>query len=520
MLGKKGRMAGAEDPGLANHALDLEAGSSLATQDLASELQHSQSGKFNNAYILGSSSTDMNLLANATSRRKYVSGGVLGLGPWAEYCLAPINYALDSSIFGGRIAAREFLVKHALMITVALLVFVWYTSAIFAITTSKVALTKVAAPFSLCAAQFSIATLITVVYGFVAPMRRKEKSSVHPSDSIPAASTMGHHSGPGDRTRSDATSIVGTGPATDAGFAMADSAGIGNASGSVVGANDDNDDEEKYGQKARARGPVQLSALASSLFWCSDKRYPYILYQIAVSYTCGFLFTNMAFSVVTTSFAETVKSAEPLSSVVLAYVVLREVESLPTYLCLLPICLGVAISCLHDDSFNLLGFACAAASNVCFSMRAVYAKRLLSHLPKGALDEVTLFGYVSVVGLCLLVPVAMYMEGNELYNRLVLMWDDTEMGTRLRLLLIVVSNGVAYTCYNIMSFLVLTRTNMITHAVLNCVRRVFVIIFTGLFFALRATATNLFGVGIAVLGVIAFAYFKSANANAQNRIKP
>eukprot|EP01035_Chromulina_nebulosa_P019973 gene19973-25942_t len=45
--------------------------------------------------------------------------------------------------------------------------------------------------------------------------------------------------------------------------------------------------------------------------------YSYLVYQIATSYTFGFIFTNIAFSLVNASFAETVKAGEPLSTVLL-----------------------------------------------------------------------------------------------------------------------------------------------------------------------------------------------------------
>jgi len=279
----------------------------------------------------------------------------------------------------------------------------------------------------------------------------------------------------------------------------------GSSSVSQYPGDDPGTTDAKYWKVSKGGG-----SLGSQLFRCSSKQHGAILYKIAVSYTCGFLFTNMAFSVVTTSFAETVKSAEPLSSVVMAYFVLREIESIPTYMCLIPICIGVACSCLHDDSFNTFGFSCAALSNVMFSVRAVYAKQLVQ-TSKHLLDETQLFGYVSVIGLCLLLPVALIQEGASVYSKVVLNWDTNYVGSRSLFFCILLANGLAYTCYNTMSFLVLTRTNLITHAVLNCVRRVFVIIFTSIFFDLHVSNMNLAGVGVAVAGVMAFAYFKSSS---------
>lgn len=236
--------------------------------------------------------------------------------------------------------------------------------------------------------------------------------------------------------------------------------------------------------------------------------------QIALSYSLGFIFTNMAFSVVTASFAETVKSAEPISSIALGYLVLNEVATLPTYLTLIPICLGVSISCIHDDSFNMGGFLYAAISNLCFSGRAVLAKRLLKQYP-GSLDEVQLFHRVSLIGLYLLVPLTLLTEGRAILA--LFQGDATMVDTYLELLALVLVNGCAYACYNLMSFLVLSRTNLVTHAVLNCFRRVFIILFTSYYFNVEISRFNMAGVAMAVLGVCLFAFFRSRDSRPEKR---
>jgi len=231
-----------------------------------------------------------------------------------------------------------------------------------------------------------------------------------------------------------------------------------------------------------------------------------LLTQIAISYTLGFVFTNMAFSVVTASFAETVKSAEPISSVILGYIILNEVVTAPTYATLVPIVVGVSISCVHDDSFDFMGFLYAAISNICFSGRAVLAKKLLKQFP-GAIDEVGMFHRISLVGLVVLVPLTILTEGREIYA--LCTGDSTMVSTYIELLSLLFINGCAYACYNLMSFLVLSRTNLVTHAVLNCFRRVFIIVFTSLYFKVEISQFNMMGVAMAVLGVCLFAYFRS-----------
>jgi drug/metabolite transporter (DMT)-like permease len=84
------------------------------------------------------------------------------------------------------------------------------------------------------------------------------------------------------------------------------------------------------------------------------------------------------------------------------YFFYKEGTSLQTYLSLIPICTGVAISCIDDLSFNFYGFLAAAASNFCFSGRAVLTKHLFRKFPN-CIDEISMFAQISKVGLIILI---------------------------------------------------------------------------------------------------------------------
>jgi solute carrier family 35, member E1 len=169
------------------------------------------------------------------------------------------------------------------------------------------------------------------------------------------------------------------------------------------------------------------------------------------------------------------------------------------------VCVGVGISCIHDDSFGLGGFLAAAASNVAFSARAVLTKHLFRiQTTSAAIDEVCLFTYISNIGLVLLVPPAVISEGNALISLI----QRNEINL-VSLSLLLFLNGVAYSTYNLASFLVLAKTDIVTHAVLNVFRRVFIILFTSCYFNVTLSALNMFGVALAVCGFLLFTYFKS-----------
>lgn len=212
---------------------------------------------------------------------------------------------------------------------------------------------------------------------------------------------------------------------------------------------------------------------------------------------------------VTAAFAETIKSSEPISTVLIGLFFLNESASLRTYLTLLPICVGVGVACYAHDNFNMMGFLYAAASNVCFSLRAVLAKQLNVNFPD-TVDEINLFLNISIDGLCMLIPTMIFFESRSVYHFLI---DDAkELAEDMKGLgWIVLINGSMFAIYNLVSYLVLRRTDLITHSVLNAFRRVFIILFTTLYFNNHLSLMNVLGIVVAISGVVMFGYFRSTD---------
>jgi solute carrier family 35 protein E1 len=215
---------------------------------------------------------------------------------------------------------------------------------------------------------------------------------------------------------------------------------------------------------------------------------------------------------VSAGFAETVKSAEPISTILIGLFFFRETSSLRTYLTLVPICLGVGISCYHNEEFSMAGFLLAAGSNVCFSSRAVLAKKMsVTHTE--AMDEINLFAKISIYGVMFLLPITAFMEGRglmDLFRDLRTNMTSTE-DSASHILALLALNGSMFACYNLMSYVVLRHLDLVTHSVLNVFRRVVIIVFTSVYFALYLSPFNMIGILIAVAGVLLFGYFRTTD---------
>lgn len=213
---------------------------------------------------------------------------------------------------------------------------------------------------------------------------------------------------------------------------------------------------------------------------------------------CCSRLTNVAFSLSSAPFVETVKSSEPITTVVLAFFLLGERETPKSLACLLFVIVGVALASADDMTFSLPAFCAVQLCNLGFSGRSVLVKQLKQNFPQAAVSKsmIELFYHVHRLGLGLLVPVVLLAERSTLMNL------TPEVATKLAATMAV--NGVFYSIYNLFSFFTLARVPTSVHAVLNVFRRVVVILITAAFFKVPMSALNLAGVTMAVGGILLF----------------
>jgi EamA domain-containing membrane protein RarD len=209
--------------------------------------------------------------------------------------------------------------------------------------------------------------------------------------------------------------------------------------------------------------------------------------------------------------------------VLIGLLFMNEAYNAQTYISLVPICLGIGMACYNNDSFTIVGFGLAMCSNFCFSARAVYTKMLNSAHPK-ALSDIGLFHAISVTGMLFLFPVALLTEGSALWGLLynqpsghgaLSSITGSSGGTNATVMcLLAVVNGATFAGYNLTSYVVLRRTELVTHSVLNVFRRVFIIAFTTVYFHAQLSALAVFGILLATVGVLLFAIARRSEKKA------
>lgn len=232
-----------------------------------------------------------------------------------------------------------------------------------------------------------------------------------------------------------------------------------------------------------------------------DKDFLKALTLPAFLHAFGHCLTNVSFAAVAVSFTHTVKTLEPVFTSIGSYMVTGTVYPLPVYLSLVPIMAGVALASATELSFTWLGFLTAMSSNVAFSARAIFSKKLMAKM-----TPLNLYNWVTIVALLFCLPFAVYFEGATLsagISKAIALKGQTEFLTALALV------GFYYHMYNQVAYQALGKVAPVTHAVGNVGKRVFVIGFSILALGNKISMQTAVGSAIAVLGAGLYGVVKS-----------
>ncbi|KAF6197934.1 hypothetical protein GE061_014627 [Apolygus lucorum] len=230
---------------------------------------------------------------------------------------------------------------------------------------------------------------------------------------------------------------------------------------------------------------------ATSFSW---KFYFKFLVPLALGKFIASVFTHVSIWKVPVSYAHTVKATMPMFTVVLSRIILGEKQTVPVYLSLVPIILGVAIATLTELSFDLTGLLSALAATMQHSLQNIFSKKVLSDTGVHHLRLLQILGRLSFM---LFIPFWMYSDLSHIMKETVLLKESS-------IVLLLLTDGLLNWLQNILAFSVMSVTSSLTYGVASATKRLFVIGISLLVLGNPATKLNLFGMGVSVLGVLAY----------------
>ena len=214
-------------------------------------------------------------------------------------------------------------------------------------------------------------------------------------------------------------------------------------------------------------------------------------------------FTTLLFGLIAlwfapVSFAETVKSAAPVFTVLLAKIILGETSNMLVILSLIPVVLGLVICSTFELSFNMSALIAALAANISECLQNVFSKKLLvsDHLDPHHLQVMT-----SISSLIIQVPCLLFLVD---FGRL---WETVSSDTNL--LLSYILNGICFHCQSLSEYMLLYQISPVTHSVANTTKRALLILLSVMTFGNIVTPQSWLGTFIVFVGV--YLYNKARN---------
>lgn len=247
---------------------------------------------------------------------------------------------------------------------------------------------------------------------------------------------------------------------------------------------------------------------------CPKITKPFIIALLgpALFHTIGHISACVSFSKVAVSFTHVIKSSEPVFSVVFSSF-LGDTYPLKVWLSILPIVLGCSLAAITEVSFNFQGLWGALISNVGFVLRNIYSKRSLQNFKE--VNGLNLYGWISIISLFYLFPVAVLVEGSQWvqgYQQAI-----QTVGKASTFYIWVLLSGIFYHLYNQSSYQALDEISPLTFSVGNTMKRVVVIVSTVLVFRNPVRPLNALGSGIAILGTFLYSQVTAKKVSAPEK---
>lgn len=242
----------------------------------------------------------------------------------------------------------------------------------------------------------------------------------------------------------------------------------------------------------------------------------------------GHILSSDAISRMDVSMVHTIKGLSPLFTVAAYRFFFHIRYSIYTYLSLIPLTVGVVLACSTNFRANFLGLSSAFASAILFVTQNIVSKRLfnaadLAEKEPGATrkpDKLNLLCYSSLLALAITFPIWLWSEG---WTILLDIFSDAsiELSGKSgsfdhgRLALEYLFNGTFHFTQSLSAFVLLSMVSPVTYSVASLVKRVFVIVFSIIWFGNRVTKIQGYGIALTFLGL--YLYDRTSDASRADR---
>lgn len=212
-------------------------------------------------------------------------------------------------------------------------------------------------------------------------------------------------------------------------------------------------------------------------------------------------FSVLAMGAGAVSFAQIVKSGEPVFAAATSAILLRDISHPLVYLALVPIIGGVGLASLGEMSFTWTALIAAALANQAAAFKNVVSKGVMGKDWAKNLGPQNTYAVITILALICTLPFVAFFDlstAGAVYQQVL------SMGTGGDVVKYSLLSGVMFYLYNEASFLALSKLTPVTHSVGNTLKRVVIIISSCIVFKTPMTLMGGIGSGVAVAGTLLY----------------
>lgn len=250
----------------------------------------------------------------------------------------------------------------------------------------------------------------------------------------------------------------------------------------------------------------------------------------------GHILNSDAMSRIPVSLVHTIKGLSPLFTVMAYRLVFHVHYSVPTYLSLVPLTLGVIMACSANVSTDAVGLFGAFGSALLFVTQNIVSKRLFNDAARaesegltGRLaakkpDKLNLLCYSTALAFVFTFPIWLWSEAPGIFRDVMQDWaidlsDRPDALDHGRLALEFIFNGTFHFAQSLVAFVLLSMVSPVTYSVASLIKRVFVITFAIIWFGNPITQIQGFGIALTFVGLYLYdRTHEASNADRRARL--
>jgi solute carrier family 35 protein E1 len=228
----------------------------------------------------------------------------------------------------------------------------------------------------------------------------------------------------------------------------------------------------------------------------------------------GHITSSDAISRIDVSLVHTIKGLSPLITVAAYHFIFRVNYDTSTYLSLMPLTIGVFLACSTNFRANFIGIFMAFLSAVIFVTQNIVSKSIFNEAAvaeadptlKKKPDKLSLLCYSSLIAVVFTAPIWFWSEGWHMLVELLSQGTITlssKQGSldHRGLLYQYLLNGSFHFLQSLAAFILLSVVTPVTYSVASLIKRVFVIVFSILWWRSPMTPVQGFGIALTFLGL-------------------